>query len=236
MAQNIIYSPWGGANGPWLCLMTSPLLISLVELVDCFPLFLHFLISLIKLTHWLKFFWKTKSRLRTCGTKTIGFCCLSAPPSPWYSSLLRRDRYRRRKRIKFWTKRLITDLAEELCCSSISVPVFPKALREWADNCYGDFLLKWGGCERESISCSIMSSSAILWTVAARLFRPWGSPGKNTGVGSHSLLQRICLTQGLLHCRQILYHLSQGESPKWGIVLRNLGNGHRVGNNLKSQV
>ena len=38
------------------------------------------------------------------------------------------------------------------------------------------------------------------------------SPGKNTGVGSHALLQGIFLTQGLnlglLHCRQILYHLS----------------------------
>ena len=40
---------------------------------------------------------------------------------------------------------------------------------------------------------------------------------KNTGVGSLSLLQQIFLTQewywGLLHCRQILYHLShQGSS------------------------
>ena len=38
-----------------------------------------------------------------------------------------------------------------------------------------------------------------------------GKP-KNTGVGSLSLLQQIFLTQeanrGLLHCRQILYHLS----------------------------
>ena len=33
---------------------------------------------------------------------------------------------------------------------------------------------------------------------------PWDSPGKNTGVGCHFLLQGICLTQGLnpglLHC------------------------------------
>ena len=38
------------------------------------------------------------------------------------------------------------------------------------------------------------------------------SPGKNTGVGSHSLLQGIFLTQGwnpgLLHCRGIPYHLT----------------------------
>ena len=39
-----------------------------------------------------------------------------------------------------------------------------------------------------------------------------GFPDKNTGVGCHFLLQGILLTQGsnlgLLHCRQILYHLS----------------------------
>ena len=38
------------------------------------------------------------------------------------------------------------------------------------------------------------------------------SPGKNTGVGCHGLLQGIFPTQelnwGLLHCRQILYQLS----------------------------
>ena len=40
---------------------------------------------------------------------------------------------------------------------------------------------------------------------------------KNTGVGYHSLLQGIFLIQGsnldLLHCRQILYHLSHQGSP-----------------------
>ena len=38
---------------------------------------------------------------------------------------------------------------------------------------------------------------------------PWDSPGKNTGVGSHFLLQGIFPTQewnpGLLHCRQIYF-------------------------------
>ena len=38
------------------------------------------------------------------------------------------------------------------------------------------------------------------------------SPGKNTGAGCHSLLQGNFPSQGLnwglLHCRQILYHLS----------------------------
>ena len=43
------------------------------------------------------------------------------------------------------------------------------------------------------------------------------SPGKNTGVGRHVLLQGIFQTQGLNpglpHCRQILYCLSHQESP-----------------------
>ena len=54
------------------------------------------------------------------------------------------------------------------------------------------------------------------WTVAFQALRPWCSPGKNTWVGSHSLLQGIVLIQGLnlgcLHCRQILYQLSHKEA------------------------
>ena len=42
---------------------------------------------------------------------------------------------------------------------------------------------------------------------------PRNSPGQNTGVGSHSLLQGVFPSQGLnpglLHCRWILYQLSQ---------------------------
>ena len=49
----------------------------------------------------------------------------------------------------------------------------------------------------------------------ARLLSLWNSPGKNTGVNCHSLLQRNFPTQGskpsLLHHRQILYHLSYRE-------------------------
>ena len=53
---------------------------------------------------------------------------------------------------------------------------------------------------------------AIPWTAACPAPRPWDFPGKNTGVGSHPLLQEIFPTQrwnlGLLLCRWILYHLS----------------------------
>ena len=49
------------------------------------------------------------------------------------------------------------------------------------------------------------------------LYRPWNSPGQNTGVGSLFLLQGIFpiqgLNPGLPHCRQILYQLSHKGSP-----------------------
>ena len=52
---------------------------------------------------------------------------------------------------------------------------------------------------------------------------PGDTPGKNTGVGLHSLLQGLLLTQGLntrlLHCRQILYFLSHQGSPNQTIAL-----------------
>ena len=51
---------------------------------------------------------------------------------------------------------------------------------------------------------------ATQWTAA--LQAPWDSPGKNTGVGCHTLLQGIFptvgLSLGLPHCGQILYCLS----------------------------
>ena len=50
-----------------------------------------------------------------------------------------------------------------------------------------------------------------------RLLCPWDSPGKNTGVGCHALLQGTFPTQGsnpgLSHCKQILYQLSYQGSP-----------------------
>ena len=49
-----------------------------------------------------------------------------------------------------------------------------------------------------------------------RLYSPWNSPGKNTGVGTHSLLWGIFPTQGsnpgLPHCTQTLYQLSHQGS------------------------
>ena len=70
---------------------------------------------------------------------------------------------------------------------------------------------------------------------SSKLLCPWSSLGKNTGLGCHSLLQGIFMTQGsnpgLLHCRQILYQLSYwsglsfpspGDFPYPGIKPRSL--------------
>ena len=52
----------------------------------------------------------------------------------------------------------------------------------------------------------------------ARLLCPWDSPGKNTGVSCHSLLQGIFLNQGSNPCflqyRQIFYSLSHQGGPQ----------------------
>ena len=69
-----------------------------------------------------------------------------------------------------------------------------------------------------SVGHSVMSDSLQPHGLQpTRLLHPWDSPGKNTGVGCHFLLQGIFPTQGLnpglLHCRQILYQLSYQGSP-----------------------
>ena len=56
-------------------------------------------------------------------------------------------------------------------------------------------------CVVLSRACVLSHFSSIrpfvnLWTVATRLLCPWDSPGKNTGVGCHAILQGIFLTQG----------------------------------------
>ena len=57
-----------------------------------------------------------------------------------------------------------------------------------------------------------LSRIRLFATVAYQAPPSMGFPGNNTGVGCHFLLQEIFPTQGLnlvlLHCRQMLYHLS----------------------------
>ena len=67
---------------------------------------------------------------------------------------------------------------------------------------------------------------------------PQGKP-KNTGVGSLSLLQRSFPTQelnsGLMHCRQILYHLSYQRSPLSAQPVLNFGGENYLKNLLTMQ-
>ena len=65
-------------------------------------------------------------------------------------------------------------------------------------------------CAKSPQSCPTLQPHG-LW--CARLLCPWDSPGKNTGVGCHALLQGIFPTQGLnprllslLHWQAGLYH------------------------------
>ena len=76
----------------------------------------------------------------------------------------------------------------------------------------------------ESVSHSAVSNSLRPhgWK-PARLLCLWDFPGKNTGVGTHSLLQGIIPTQGYnpgpLHCREILYNLSHYGRPEQMYVM-----------------
>ena len=54
---------------------------------------------------------------------------------------------------------------------------------------------------------------ATPWIVACWLLSPWDSPGKNTGVGCHSLLQGIFLTQESNPYLLCLLHWQSGSLP-----------------------
>ena len=79
-------------------------------------------------------------------------------------------------------------------------------------------ICKWpSDTVRKWKALSHVSLFVTQWTVQPdRLLCIWNSPGKNTWMGSYSLLQGILSTQesnlGLPHCRQILYHRRQRYS------------------------
>ena len=72
--------------------------------------------------------------------------------------------------------------------------------------------------ESESIVTQLCLTLCNPMNIAPRVLSPWDSSDKNTGVGCCALLQGIFPTQGsvpgLLHCRQILYCLSQQGTQK----------------------
>ena len=64
------------------------------------------------------------------------------------------------------------------------------------------FVTLWTlGCYCDAMDCT-----------AARLLCPWDSPGKNTGVGCHTGLQGIFLTQGLNLCLLCLLYWQVGSN------------------------
>ena len=85
--------------------------------------------------------------------------------------------------------------------------------------------LRFGVCVSHSVMSSYLPPHGLYPT---RLLCPWNSPGKNTQVGCYFLLKGIFLTQGLnpglLHCRQILYHLSyqRGFDRNWQLTLYSM--------------
>ena len=69
-------------------------------------------------------------------------------------------------------------------------------------------------CARVCISHSIVFNSLRPHRLQpARLLCPWNSPGKNTGVGCHALLQGIFLTPGN-PCLLCLLHWQMGSWPQ----------------------
>ena len=66
----------------------------------------------------------------------------------------------------------------------------------------------------EHVSCSVVSDSLQSHGLySTRLLYPWDSPGKNTGVGCHFLLQGIFLTQWLNQHLLCLLHWQAGSLP-----------------------
>ena len=74
---------------------------------------------------------------------------------------------------------------------------------------------------RCTIMCCVVLVAKLCPTLCDPVVSPWNSLHKNTGVGGHSLLQEIFLTQGLnrglLHCKQMLFFFTiwaTREAPK----------------------
>ena len=96
--------------------------------------------------------------------------------------------------------------------------------REWVRDQFSKICIWCYSLIATGCCCLVAQSCLINWDPMGckptRLLCPWNSPRKNIGVYCHSLLQGISPTQGLnlglLHCRQILYHLSSQRSTATG--------------------
>ena len=102
--------------------------------------------------------------------------------------------------------------------------VSSKVLLLQPTECISGFIFKEESIypRRKCVSLSVVPDRlfATPWTVACQAPLSMEFSSKNTGVGCHSLLQAIFLTQGsnkchlrLLYCRRTLYCLSHQGSP-----------------------
>ena len=94
----------------------------------------------------------------------------------------------------------------------------------------GGFFTSWATREAQPLLCVLCLVAQSCLTLCDHMdcSSPGSSvhgdsPGKNTGVACSALHQGIFPTQGLnpglLHCRQILYHLSHQGSPTFSLHL-----------------
>ena len=79
---------------------------------------------------------------------------------------------------------------------------------------WGEWGLRNGKGGKWSVSPSVVSDSVQPYGLQpTRLLCPWGSPGRNTGVGCHALLQGIFPTQGSNPDLLCLLHWQVGSLP-----------------------
>ena len=120
--------------------------------------------------------------------------CISNPASgSIYSTAMEQLPWMFHKHLK-----LTTPKSDFFFFVSSNCPYCVSILSEWFSQTYR---------LPESVSCSVVSDSLQPHGLQPTSLL-WDSPGKNTGVGSHSLLQGIFPTQGLnpgvLDCRHSL--------------------------------
>ena len=115
------------------------------------------------------------------------------------------------------------DLLGTFLFKTVILRVFPEIL--WRHNFI--FCSKFSDCHKFLVIRITKSESEVAQScptlcdpMDTRLLCPWDSPGKNTEVACHFLLQGIFPTQGsnlgLQHCRQMLYRLSHQGSGLLG--------------------
>ena len=105
------------------------------------------------------------------------------------------------------------------CCCCLRFPgkfkvALDSAIKSKSIHLWIYINLIWGLRKKKCVCVlSFVQLFLALWTKPARLLSPWNSPGKNTGVGCHFLLQGIFLTQGSNLHLLCLWHWQADSLP-----------------------